>query len=71
MKVIGLTWYLLIRIARWKVDKENIFAKCGWSPFEGVTFHNSVHTTLVNGKIVYHYGDIEENNAAMALAFER
>jgi dihydroorotase len=32
--------------------KENIFAKCGWSPFEGFTFKSKLHT-LVNGQLVY------------------
>jgi dihydroorotase len=26
----------------WSV-KENIFAKCGWSPFEGFTFKSKLH----------------------------
>ena len=26
----------------WSVKKENIFAKCGWSPFEGFTFKNRI-----------------------------
>ena len=57
--------------ASWKVEKENILAKCGWSPFEGETFHNSVHTTFVNGSIVYRNGKIEEKNSAMSLTFMR
>jgi dihydroorotase len=27
----------------WSVKKENIFAKCGWSPFEGFTFKSKLH----------------------------
>jgi dihydroorotase len=38
------------------VKKENILYKCGWSPFEGVTFRSSVDTTLVSGQIAYQNG---------------
>jgi dihydroorotase len=30
----------------WSVKKENIFAKCGWSPFEGFTFKSRITHTL-------------------------
>lgn len=32
------------------VTKEVIKSKCGWSPFEGTTFHNKIVTTWINGK---------------------
>lgn len=38
---------------KWKVEKKNILAKCGWSPFEGVEFNSSVTHTFVNGNLVY------------------
>lgn len=38
------------------VAKENILYKCGWSPFEGVTFHSSVDTTIVSGQIAWQNG---------------
>ena len=40
------------------VAKENILYKCGWSPFEGVTFRSSVDTTLVSGQIAWQNGKI-------------
>jgi dihydroorotase len=33
----------------------DIRSKCGWSPFEGVTFHSRVVGTWVNGKRVYEH----------------
>jgi len=42
------------------VTKNNILAKCGWSPFEGHTFPSSVHSTFVNGNKVYENGKINE-----------
>lgn len=42
----------------WTVSKENILTKCGWSPFEGYTFHHAVDTTWVNGEVVWKDGQI-------------
>jgi len=55
----------------WKVDKSNLLYKCGWSPFEGVEFGSSIHTTIVNGGIVYENGSIVEGNHSMPLQFLR
>ena len=35
------------------VSEGNIVSRCGWSPFVGTTFHNSVAMTMVNGNVVY------------------
>lgn len=55
----------------WTVKKDNILYKCGWSPFEGQTFNGAVAQTFVNGKMVYHYGQIIEAGAGMRLTFDR
>ena len=55
----------------WTVTKENILAKCGWSPFEGVTFKSRISHTLVNGHLAYHNFKVNENKAAQALNFKR
>ncbi len=34
------------------INKEMLKTKCGWSPFEGVTFPGSVAMTIVKGKIL-------------------
>jgi len=39
--------------APWAVQPDNIQYKCGWSPFEGVTFKSRVTHTFVNGNLVY------------------
>ena len=44
---------VLIDASRWTVSKENILAKCGWSPFEGDSFYYFVSQTFVNGNLVY------------------
>jgi dihydroorotase len=55
----------------WKVDKSNILYKCGWSPFDGVTFKSSVHSTFVNGHRVYSEGTFDEGVLGQRLRFER
>jgi dihydroorotase len=40
------------------VAKENILYKCGWSPFEGVSFRSSVDTTIVSGQIAWQNGTV-------------
>jgi dihydroorotase len=53
------------------VTKENILYKCGWSPFEGHTFPASVHTTFINGAIVYENDRINEAVRGERLMFDR
>jgi len=53
------------------VDKENILAKCGWSPFEGYTFRSSVTHTIVSGNLVYENGDFNEEVKGSRLLFDR
>ncbi len=55
----------------WHVNKSNLFYKCGWSPFDGFEFSSIVHTTLVNGTIVYSKGAITEEKCGMPLKFNR
>ncbi|MCI4567373.1 dihydroorotase [Lysobacter sp. CFH 32150] len=35
------------------VRREDVLSKCGWSPFEGTTFHSRIATTWVNGVVVW------------------
>ena len=44
----------------WTVSKENILYKCGWSPFEGYTFHHAVWKTFVNGELAYDDGVVND-----------
>ncbi len=55
----------------WTVSKENLLYKCGWSPFEGTTFHSSVEKTFVNGRLVYDQGKFDESVKGMRLNFNR
>lgn len=53
------------------VTKENVLYSCGWSPLEGVTFHSTVETTLVNGKLAMENGIINEERFGARLLFNR
>ena len=55
----------------WSVKKENIFAKCGWSPFEGFTFKSRITHTFVNGKLVYNLFKVKDIRAGKRLSFDR
>jgi len=54
-----------------EVNKENILYKCGWSPFEGVTFSSSVTNTFVNGSLVYENGMVNDHYRGKRLQFNR
>ena len=53
------------------VKKSNILYKCGWSPFENITFKGIVEKTFVNGHLAYNKGKISKKSAARALTFDR
>jgi len=53
----------------WTVSKENIYAKCGWSPFEGTTFYSQVEKTFVNGNLVFDNGVFNEAQKGARLLF--
>ena len=55
----------------WNVKKENIIAKCGWSPFEGINFKSRVTHTFVNGKLAYSNGKVKDIIAGQRLTFDR
>lgn len=44
---------VLVDAGKWTVSKDNILAKCNWSPFEGESFYYYVTKTFVNGNLVY------------------
>ncbi len=53
------------------VHKDNILYKCGWSPFEGTTFHSKVTHTFVNGELIYNKGVFNDQIKGKRLLFER
>jgi dihydroorotase len=57
--------------SKWKVTKDTIAYKCGWSPFEGVEFSNRVTHTFVNGHLGYQNGEFSKQRNAKRLKFNR
>ena len=55
----------------WSVKKENILAKCGWSPFEGYTFKSRITHTFVNGQLVYNNFKVKNIQCGKRLLFDR
>lgn len=56
----------------WAVQPSNTVYKCGWSPFEGVTFKSRITHTFVNGKLVYNnFKFLPFEHVAEQLTFDR
>ena len=55
----------------WMVKKENILAKCGWSPFEDTTFRSAITHTIVSGHLAFADGQFDERNQGQRLEFDR
>jgi dihydroorotase len=53
----------------WEVGRENILAKCGWSPFVNQIFRSRILKTYVSGNLVYDQGRIIESGPGMRLLF--
>lgn len=55
----------------YRVSRENVLYKCGWSPFEGHEFSSSIDTTMVNGAVVYRDGSLTGAIPGQRLEFSR
>ena len=55
----------------WNVKKENILAKCGWSPFDGYNFKSRITHTFVNGELVYQNFKVKDIRVGKRLLFDR
>jgi dihydroorotase len=55
----------------WTVQKDNILAKCGWSPFEGEMFTSQVTHTVVSGHLAFENGKFNEEKNGLRLTFNR
>lgn len=53
----------------WKVTKETILSKCGWSPMEGHEYQWKVERTLCNGQTVYANGTVNADILGEAITF--
>lgn len=55
----------------WKVEKSNILAKCGWSPFEGQHFKSKISHTFISGHLAFAQEELFDSKLGERLAFER
>lgn len=53
------------------IDNDNIYYKCGWTSYNGVTFSNSVSHTFINGQLVYKEGEFNDSVRGKRLEFNR
>jgi dihydroorotase len=51
------------------VTKDNLLYKCGWSPFEGITFPHTVWKTFVNGNEIYSDGLVLNKSVGMEVKY--
>lgn len=58
--------------APWTLTPNKILSKCGWSPFEGMTFGWRIEKTWCNGYLIYNNGVVtDEDFHGERLAFSR
>ena len=55
----------------WRVHKENLLYKCGWSAFEDRMFSSRVRMTMVGGKLAYSNGKAMRSGGAREIEFDR
>lgn len=55
----------------WRVRRESLKYKCGWSAFEGRMFPARITHTLVGGQVAYAEGKLYPVTSPTALTFER
>jgi dihydroorotase len=55
----------------WTVEPDNLFYKCGWSPFESKTFRGRVVSTVVSGHLAWYEGRFSEARMGERLMFRR
>ena len=53
------------------VEPDTLYSKCGWSPFEGTTFHSQVTHTFVSGHLAYNQGTFDASRQGNRLVFSR
>ncbi len=57
--------------APYRVEREQVLAKCGWSPFEGRRLRSRISATLVNGERAFEHGRLNDQVRGQRLRFRR
>ena len=53
------------------VQRSDVLSKCGWSPFEGMSFRSRIASTWVNGRLAWDGTKLVGEPGGMRLAFAR
>ena len=62
---------VLVEDTPFTVRREDVLSKCGWSPFEGRTFHSRIASTWVNGVLAWDGQQLVGSPNGQRLAFAR
>jgi len=62
---------VLIDDTPYTVRRDDVLSKCGWSPFEGTTFHARIGATWVNGQLAWDGSMLVGEPAGQRLQFDR
>ncbi|MEF9978789.1 MAG: dihydroorotase [Thermomonas sp.] len=62
---------VLIDDTPYTVRREDVLSRCGWSPFEGTTFHSRIAATWVNGVLAWDGSTLVGDPAGQRLQFNR
>jgi dihydroorotase len=55
----------------YRVTRDNVLCKCGWSPFEGHEFSATIDTTIINGQVAWRDGRLSGVIPGQRLQFSR
>ena len=53
------------------ISNNDVLYKCGWTGYSGMELSCSVTHTFINGELVYHNGNFNENYRGKRLTFNR
>jgi dihydroorotase len=51
--------------------RDTVLSKCGWSPFEGITFRSTPIATWVNGHLAWNEGEFDDSQLGQRLVTRR
>ena len=62
---------VLVEDTPFTVQRADVLSKCGWSPFEGMTFRSKIASTWVNGVLVWDGEKLVGAPQGQRLTFDR
>jgi len=62
---------VLVEDVPFTVKREDVLSKCGWSPFEGMTFRSRIASTWINGELAWDGEQLVGAPNGQRLSFDR